>query len=210
MKRQACSEELGVIAFCVQRTHACVLLTSTRLHREEHLWHPCDCGCGAAASVYVSSCRERYPQEIAVQEAGCIEMDKEGTVETTMGGRIASYYYLKHDTMSLMMNHLHEHTDFKTVLQVLSSAPEYDELPVCTLPLQASLLACLSQVFMFVFIHVRSVWIIISSGAVPPAVLYVCAAPTEHGKERFASTLCEIALGRCIFCVMQIPNSRQC
>ena len=151
-------------------------------------------GSGAAASVHVSSCRERYAQEIAVQDAGCIEMDKEGTVETTMGGRIASYYYLKHDTMSLMMNHLHEHTDFKTVLQVLSSAPEYDELPVRALPLQACL-AYLSQIFMFVHIHVRSVWMIVSSGAVPPAVFFVCAAPTEHGKERFASTLCEIALG---------------
>lgn len=65
-----------------------------------------------------------------MQEAGCIKMHKDCTVETTMAGRIASYYYLKHDTMSLMMNHLHEDTDFKTVLQVLSSAPEYDELPV--------------------------------------------------------------------------------
>jgi hypothetical protein len=57
-------------------------------------------------------------------------MDKEGLVEATMVGRIASFYYLQHETMSLMSNHLHEDTNFKSVLQVLSSAPEYDELPV--------------------------------------------------------------------------------
>lgn len=72
-----------------------------------------------------------------------------------MGGRIASYYYLKHDTMSLMMNHLHEHTDFKTVLQVLSSAPEYDELPVRVFSLQACI-ASMPQSFVHMCAHMRS------------------------------------------------------
>jgi hypothetical protein len=65
-----------------------------------------------------------------MQDAGCIEVDAEGNVEATMAGRIASFYYLQHETMHLLMNHMQPDMDFKSALKILSNCPEYDELPV--------------------------------------------------------------------------------
>lgn len=70
------------------------------------------------------------PTGLAVQDAGCITMDEQEAVSATMAGRIASFYYLRHETMDLFMHHLHADADLATVLKILSSSPEYDELPV--------------------------------------------------------------------------------
>ena len=56
-----------------------------------------------------------------------------------MAGRIASFYYLQHSTLHLMMNYMHPTMDFKAVLKILCSSPEYDELPVR--PLSTALLS---------------------------------------------------------------------
>jgi hypothetical protein len=69
---------------------------------------------------------------LSVQAAGCIEVDEHGMVEATMAGHVASFYYLKHETMDLFMNSMDNGVDFKTLLKILASAPEYDELPVCS------------------------------------------------------------------------------
>ena len=65
-----------------------------------------------------------------MQGAGCITLDKDGGVAATMAGRICSFYYLQHATMDLFTNELHGDMDFKRLLLVLASSPEYDELPV--------------------------------------------------------------------------------
>lgn len=67
-----------------------------------------------------------------VQDAGCIEMDEQDGVAATMAGRIASFYYLQHETMDLFMHHIHADADLAAVLKILASSPEYDELPVRT------------------------------------------------------------------------------
>ena len=48
----------------------------------------------------------------------------------TMAGRICSFYYLQHTTLDLFCNHMARGMDFKRLLLILASAPEYDELPV--------------------------------------------------------------------------------
>ena len=48
----------------------------------------------------------------------------------TVAGHICSFYYLKHSTMDLFTNNMHAGMDLKRLLLVLSSAPEFDELPV--------------------------------------------------------------------------------
>jgi pre-mRNA-splicing helicase BRR2 len=65
-----------------------------------------------------------------MQAAGCIDLDGDGTVGGTMAGQICSFYYLQHATMDLLMNHMTADMDFKRLLLILASAPEYDELPV--------------------------------------------------------------------------------
>lgn len=65
-----------------------------------------------------------------MQAAGCIELESDGTLHGTMAGRICSFYYLQHATMDLLMNHMTADMDFKRLLLILASAPEYDELPV--------------------------------------------------------------------------------
>lgn len=76
-----------------------------------------------------------------MQGAGCCEVDKDGSVRGTTAGRICSFYYLQHRTMDLLFNHMHTGMDFKRLLTVLASCPEYDELPVwrltteCLIPL---------------------------------------------------------------------------
>lgn len=57
-------------------------------------------------------------------------MDEQDGVSATMAGRIASFYYLQHETMDLFMHHMHADADVAAVLKILASAPEYDELPV--------------------------------------------------------------------------------
>lgn len=61
-------------------------------------------------------------------------MDEQQGVAATMAGRIASFYYLQHETMDLFMHHMHADADLASVLKILASSPEYDELPVRALP----------------------------------------------------------------------------
>lgn len=65
-----------------------------------------------------------------MQGAGCIELGPNGEVAGTMAGRTCSFYYLQHATMDLLMNNMTAAMDFKRLLVILASAPEYDELPV--------------------------------------------------------------------------------
>ena len=66
----------------------------------------------------------------ALSEAGCLEIDEEGGVACLTPGRIASFYYLKHETMAEFTRGLGPGMDVKGVLHVLCSAVEYSELPV--------------------------------------------------------------------------------
>ena len=59
-----------------------------------------------------------------------MEVGEDGGVAATPAGRICSFYYLRHETLDLLMNHMHKGMDTKHLLLILCSCPEFDELPV--------------------------------------------------------------------------------
>ena len=67
-----------------------------------------------------------------LEQASCIEFDdgSEGKIRPTSLGRIASYYYLSHETMEHFRNRLSSSNTLEELLAVLSHCHEYDELPV--------------------------------------------------------------------------------
>jgi activating signal cointegrator complex subunit 3 len=74
----------------------------------------------------------------SLQRSGCVTQEGGNVTPTTLG-RIAAYYYLSHKTISIFGSELGESEDdeayttplpFEEVLSLLSSAIEYDELPV--------------------------------------------------------------------------------
>ncbi|RPA71984.1 Sec63-domain-containing protein [Ascobolus immersus RN42] len=66
-----------------------------------------------------------------LNESGCITANvTTGDVQGTNMGKVASYYYLSHRTMRHFLKHMKRNATFKDCLSWMSSAAEYDELPV--------------------------------------------------------------------------------
>ncbi|GMH32834.1 hypothetical protein BSKO_00668 [Bryopsis sp. KO-2023] len=65
-----------------------------------------------------------------LERGGCILINEGDTIEPLTMGRIASFFYLKHETMFIFNGNLTADLQFKDLLQVLCHAAEYDELPV--------------------------------------------------------------------------------
>ncbi|RDW63887.1 putative ATP-dependent DNA helicase MER3 [Coleophoma crateriformis] len=63
-------------------------------------------------------------------ESSCLEMHPNGDVFPTPMGKIMSYYYLSHRTIRHLVKHAKRNATFGDVLSWMSSATEYDELPV--------------------------------------------------------------------------------
>ncbi|KAI0154954.1 Sec63 Brl domain-containing protein [Xylariaceae sp. FL1272] len=60
----------------------------------------------------------------------CVEVYPNGDVDPTPLGKIMSYYYLSHKTIRHLVKHAKPNAAFVDVLSWMSSAIEYDELPV--------------------------------------------------------------------------------
>uniref|UniRef100_A0A1B6DYT0 U5 small nuclear ribonucleoprotein 200 kDa helicase n=2 Tax=Clastoptera arizonana TaxID=38151 RepID=A0A1B6DYT0_9HEMI len=66
-----------------------------------------------------------------LKSAYCINIHEDDrTVSTTCMGRIASFYYLSHETMSYFKTELNAYSDMEKLLDILSHAHEYSTLPV--------------------------------------------------------------------------------
>lgn len=52
------------------------------------------------------------------------------TISATVLGRIASYYYLSHKTVQMFREKLKQDSNVEDLLEVLTEAQEYHELPV--------------------------------------------------------------------------------
>jgi antiviral helicase SLH1 len=65
-----------------------------------------------------------------LKESRCLEMHPNGDVCSTALGKIMSYYYLSHRTIRHLVKHAKLDATFEDVLSWMSSATEYDELPV--------------------------------------------------------------------------------
>lgn len=63
-------------------------------------------------------------------ESGCAVVHNNGDIDPTPLGKIMSYYYLSHKTIRHLMQHAKPNATFADVLAWMSSATEYDELPV--------------------------------------------------------------------------------
>ncbi|KAK9868384.1 hypothetical protein WJX84_004044 [Apatococcus fuscideae] len=82
----------------------------------------------AAVNAYLSGLVNKTL--LALEDAGCLTVDEEDQVEPQMFGQVASFYYLKHETMAVFAKNLTAGLGIPKVLEVLCSAREYDELPV--------------------------------------------------------------------------------
>jgi antiviral helicase SLH1 len=63
-------------------------------------------------------------------ESRCLELYPNGNVDPTPLGKIMSYYYISHMTMRHLVTHAKRDATFEDVLFWMTSATEYDELPV--------------------------------------------------------------------------------
>lgn len=80
------------------------------------------------ANDYMISMVDKSLGELA--ESNCLEMYPNGDVDSTSMGKIMSYYYLSHRTIRHLVKHAKRSASFADVLSWMSSATEYDELPV--------------------------------------------------------------------------------
>ncbi|XP_042220102.1 activating signal cointegrator 1 complex subunit 3-like [Homarus americanus] len=82
-----------------------------------------------AINAFLSSTIDRALN--CLESAYCIEIGADNrTVQTTPLGRIASFYYLSHQTIQLFQNKLSPTVNMEDLLDLLTQAHEYDELPV--------------------------------------------------------------------------------
>ncbi|MCO5571323.1 hypothetical protein L7F22_025061 [Adiantum nelumboides] len=65
-----------------------------------------------------------------LEDAGCVRVNEDDTVEPLMLGNIASQYYLSYKTVSLFSSNVQANTTLEEMLFILSGASEFDELPV--------------------------------------------------------------------------------
>ncbi|KAK6580622.1 hypothetical protein PZA11_006858 [Diplocarpon coronariae] len=81
-----------------------------------------------SANEYMISMVDKSLGELA--ESKCLEIYPNGDVDPTPLGKIMSYYYLSHKTIRHLVKHAKRKATFTDVLSWMSSATEYDELPV--------------------------------------------------------------------------------
>jgi len=80
------------------------------------------------ANDYMISMVDKSLGELA--ESKCLELYPNGDVDSTPLGKIMSYYYLSHKTIRHLVKNAKRSATFADVLSWMSSATEYDELPV--------------------------------------------------------------------------------
>ncbi|KAG0171135.1 hypothetical protein DFQ28_003899 [Apophysomyces sp. BC1034] len=64
-----------------------------------------------------------------LEESGCVEIEDDFELIPMISGRIASYYYLRHQTVRHFRQNLKKESGLAQLLDVMSNAPEYEELP---------------------------------------------------------------------------------
>jgi activating signal cointegrator complex subunit 3 len=82
----------------------------------------------AAINLFLSSLVNSTLQ--ALEDAGCVRVNEDNTVEPLVMGTVASQYYLSYATVSLFSSNIRADTSLEALLHVLCGAAEYDELPV--------------------------------------------------------------------------------
>jgi antiviral helicase SLH1 len=81
-----------------------------------------------AANQYLVEIVDKSMAELT--KSGCVVSHSNGDVDPTPLGKIASYYYLSHKTIRNLLGKAKRDASFGDVLKWMSTATEYDELPV--------------------------------------------------------------------------------
>lgn len=82
-----------------------------------------------SVSAYLSHLISKTLENLSA--AGCVQVENEtDAVQSTFLGQVASLYYLKYKTMETFSSGLVRDMDVRNIINVLSNASEYDELPV--------------------------------------------------------------------------------
>eukprot|EP00850_Spirogloea_muscicola_P003370 SM000013S26539 [mRNA] locus=s13:882491:898189:- [translate_table: standard] len=79
-------------------------------------------------NLYLSSLIGGSLQDL--EDAGCVRVNEDHTVDALYLGRVASLYYLHYTTLALFSSSMHADNTPQQLLQILSGASEFDELPV--------------------------------------------------------------------------------
>lgn len=80
------------------------------------------------ANDYMVSMVDNSIDELAKSQ--CLKISSNGKVEPTSLGKIMSYYYISHLTIRYVIENAKPNANFEDVTSWMSSATEYDELPV--------------------------------------------------------------------------------
>ena len=78
-------------------------------------------------SAYLASLVQRTLEDL--EDTECIEVDLDQITPTTLG-RVTAYYYLDHTTAHMFASRVDDMVDQESVLDVMSKATEFAELPV--------------------------------------------------------------------------------
>eukprot|EP00850_Spirogloea_muscicola_P017869 SM000157S02099 [mRNA] locus=s157:242304:257751:- [translate_table: standard] len=81
-----------------------------------------------AINLYLSSLVGGSLQDL--EDAGCVRVNEDHTVDALYLGKIASLYYLHYTTLALFSSSMHADNSPQQLLHILSGAAEFDELPV--------------------------------------------------------------------------------
>lgn len=79
-------------------------------------------------SAFLSETVEEALGEL--EGAGCVVVGEEGQVRSTTAGRIASFFYLRHETIRVLRDAMGPDMGVAEVLEALTSVPEFDDVPV--------------------------------------------------------------------------------
>jgi len=66
----------------------------------------------------------------ALEDHGCIKITEEFNLESTFLGHIASFYYVRHTTVSHFEKNLRENLNIIDLIKVISDAREFEEIPL--------------------------------------------------------------------------------
>ncbi|KAI7865814.1 Sec63 Brl domain-containing protein [Spinellus fusiger] len=64
-----------------------------------------------------------------LEQSGCLDIDGDFQLLPTVQGRIASYYYLRHQSIDHFKKNLDNSCEMDDLLDILANTPNYDELP---------------------------------------------------------------------------------
>ena len=53
--------------------------------------------------------------------AGCVKLEEDGSLEALTMGKIASFFYIKHETMAMISRNLNSGNDIQSILQVIGT-----------------------------------------------------------------------------------------